>query len=119
MDLLCGLDVRSVPPSASIIGLPGYARGLLRCAIRVLTCVLIIFIAILVPSFSTIMAFLGSALTFSICIILPLSFYLRIFGKEISPAERLLDWVLIVVSSVMAFVGTVWVFLPKDLIGAN
>lgn len=100
------------------MGLPGYARGLLRCAIRVLTCVVIILIAVFVPSFGTIMAFLGSALTFSICIILPLSFYLRMFGKEISIAERSLDVVLIVISSVMAVVGTIWVFLPKDLIGA-
>ena len=101
------------------MGLPGYARGLLKCAIRIFVSVVIILIAIFIPSFGTIMAFLGSALTFSICIILPLSFYLRIFGEEISGGEKILDWILIVVSSIMALVGTVWVFLPKDLIGAH
>lgn len=101
------------------MGLPGYTRGLLKCTIRILTCVVIILIAIFIPSFGTIMAFLGSALTFGICIILPLSFYLRIFGKEISSAERMLDWILIVISTVMALVGTTWVFLPQDLIGAH
>ena len=119
MDILCGLHARSIPPSGSIMDLPGYARGLLKCAIRVLTCVVIILIAVFVPSFGTIMALLGSAVTFGICIILPLSFYLRMFGKKISRAERILDWALIMVSSTMAFVGTIWVLLPKDLIGGN
>ena len=102
-----------------MLGLPGYARGIFRCAVRVITCIVVVLVAIFVPSFATIMGFAGSALTFSICIVLPLSFYLRIFGKEISVAERILDWVLIGISSVLAIVGTVWVFLPKDLIGAN
>lgn len=65
------------------------------------------------------MALLGSGLTFSICIILPLSFYLRIFGKEVSIGERVLDYILIAISAVMAVMGTVWVFLPKELIGAD
>ena len=65
------------------------------------------------------MALLGSALTFSICIILPLSFYLRIFGKEVSVGEQILDYFLIAISAVMALAGTIWVFLPKNLIGAD
>lgn len=119
VEILCGLDVRGIPPLSSAMGLPAYTRGLLRCTIRIITCLVIILIAIFIPSFDTIMAFLGSALTFTICIILPLSFYLRIFGSEISVMERSLDLVLIVVCSAMALVGTIWVFLPKDLIGAD
>ena len=119
LDILCGLHIRTVPPSSTILGLPGYVRGILRTTIRVVTCIIIILIAIFIPSFATIMALLGSALTFSICIILPLSFYLRIFGKEVSIGERILDYTLIAISAVLAIMGTVWVFLPKDLIGAN
>ena len=119
LEILCGLNVRSVSPSAGFLGLPGYTRGFLKCAIRIVTSIVFVLIAILIPSFDTIMALCGSALVFGICIIFPLSFHLRQFGKEISQRERILNWLLIVVCSIMALVGTVFVFLPKDLIGAN
>lgn len=80
---------------------------------------MIVLLAILVPSFDRIMALMGSVMCFSICIILPLAFYLKIFGKEISRKERILDWFLIVSCSMMAIIGTVWVFLPKHMVGAN
>ena len=61
------------------------------------------------------MALMGSAMAFSICIILPLAFHLKLFGKELGTKEKVLNWFLIVVSSVMAVIGTVWVFLPKKM----
>jgi vesicular inhibitory amino acid transporter len=64
------------------------------------------------------MALMGSSLCFTICVIMPLSFYLKIFGKDISLRERILDWFLIITCSIMAIIGTVWAFLPKDQIGA-
>lgn len=60
------------------------------------------------------MALMGSALCFTICIILPIAFYLKIFGREIPLGERVLDWVLLILSSIMAIVGTVWAFLPTE-----
>ena len=82
---------------------------------RCLTIVIIVLLAVLVPSFDTVMALLGSAMAFSICIILPLAFHLKLFGKEISKKEKALDWFLIVACSIMAVIGTVWVFLPKHI----
>jgi vesicular inhibitory amino acid transporter len=75
-------------------------------------------IAILFPSFDRIMTLLGSVACFSICIILPLAFHLKLFGKEIGRTETVLNWALIGVSSVMAVVSTVFACLPKELIGA-
>lgn len=75
--------------------------------------------AILFPDFDSIMALMGSALCFTICIILPVAFYLRIFGTDIPLKERILNWVLIISCSGMAVVGTVWAFLPKEKIGAK
>ncbi len=92
---------------------------MLKCIIRISTTIVIILIAILAPFFDRIMALMGSVLCFSICIILPLAFYLKIFGKEISRKERILDWFLIISCSVMAIIGTVWVFLPKDMVGGT
>jgi vesicular inhibitory amino acid transporter len=78
---------------------------------------MMVIISIVFPFFDRIMALVGSCLCFTICIILPLAFYLKIFGAEIPLMERVFDWALLVISSVMATVGTVWAFLPKEQLG--
>lgn len=118
IELLLGLSSQNVPSSSSFVGLSGSTRGILKFSIRIITIVVILLIAILVPAFDRIMAFAGSALTFTICLVLPLAFYLKIFGREIGWKERVMAWLLMGVSAVLALVGTVWVFLPKKLIGA-
>lgn len=54
-------------------------------------------------------------MAFSICIILPLSFNLKLFHRELKRSEIILNWFLIVLCSIMAVVGTVWVLLPREL----
>jgi len=119
IEAICGLDTLSVSDSPALTGLSGYTRGILRVVVRVVVIVIFVIIAIVFPAFDSIMAFMGSSLCFTICVILPLMFYLKIFGKEISLRERMLDYVLIGICSVLAVVGTVWAFLPKSLIGAE
>jgi len=70
-------------------------------------------LAILCPSFDRVMALMGSAFCFTICVILPFLFYLKLFGKDVSMKERIIAWFLIVICTVMALVGTVWAFLPR------
>ena len=115
IEAMLGLDPRTVPRPQKLFGLPGYTRGFLKCIVPLFTIFIIVLLAVLVPSFDTIMALMGSAMAFSICIILPLAFHLNIFGKEIARKERIMNWFLIVVCSIMAVIGTVWVFLPKEL----
>lgn len=110
-EVLCGLD--SSNHSSQHSGeASGKAATIGKALIRVFVLVLIVFIAIVFPSFDRIMALMGSLLCFTICIILPLAFYLKIFGNEISLGERIFDWFLVIISSVMAIVGTTWAFLP-------
>ncbi|KAK9245132.1 transmembrane amino acid transporter protein-domain-containing protein [Lipomyces tetrasporus] len=111
-----------------------------RAAIRILTNLLFVVIAIVFPSFDRIMALVGSALGFTICIVLPLAFYLKIFGPgrlkpayyispsgqrhagtghELSKAEVAFDVFAIAVGAVFAVVGGVWALLPDDFIFAN
>ena len=61
------------------------------------------------------MALLGSAMAFSICIVLPVAFHLKLFYHEIGQMEKALHWFLIVTCSILAVVGTIWVFLPKQV----
>lgn len=63
------------------------------------------------------MIFMGNFLCFSICIVAPLAFYLKTFQSSISRRERILDWVLIIVSSIMAVTGTVFAFIPREKLG--
>ena len=115
IEKLVGLDPQELPPTTGRLGLSGYTRGVLKFVIRIFTLAVIILLAILVPSFDTIMALMGSAMAFSICIVLPLAFHLKLFGKELGVKEKVLNWFLMVVCSVMAVIGTVWVFLPKQI----
>lgn len=100
-------------------GLSGYSRGLIHIAVRGILTAIILIVAILVPSFDTIMSLMGSVFCFTICIILPLAFHLRIFGKDISKRERALNWFMILVSAILGVVGTVWVCLPASMTGAR
>ena len=73
-------------------------------------------LAIVCPSFDRIMALMGSAFCFTICVVLPLAFYLKLFGKEISMREKIFDWFLMILCATMAVVGTAWAFVPRDMI---
>jgi solute carrier family 32 (vesicular inhibitory amino acid transporter) len=96
-----------------------FTRGISKISIRIFVVALTIVIAIVFPDFDSIMALMGSALCFTICVILPVAFYLKIFGEDIPWRERVLDWMLIITCSVMAIVGTVWAILPKEMVGAR
>ena len=119
IEIFSGLDLHAVSDSTSLTGLSGYTRGILKVAIRVFVIVIFVIISILFPAFDSIMAFMGSALCFTICVILPVLFYLKIFGKEIGTRERIFDYFLVTICSVLAVVGTLWAILPKRLVGAE
>ncbi|KAK4106605.1 amino acid transporter [Parathielavia hyrcaniae] len=97
---------------------PGF-RGAMKVGVRVGVVVMFLGIAIAFPAFDSIMAFMGSALCFTICVTLPLAFYLKLFGHEISARERVFAFSVMTLSFVLSVVGTVWAFLPKSLIGAE
>jgi len=117
IEILCGIDTREVSDSPSLVGLSGFTRGVLKFSIRVFIVAVFVIVAIIFPAFDSIMAFMGSALCFTICVILPLLFHLKIFGKDISMSEKLLNWVLITMCSILALVGTVAAFMPKSSLG--
>ncbi|KAJ5736590.1 Amino acid transporter transmembrane [Penicillium malachiteum] len=112
-EVLCGVGIGSQSSYRPAV------QAFIRALVRVFTVALTVVLAVVFPEFDRIMAFLGSFLCFTICIIFPLAFYLKIFGKEISPRERILDWFLLITSTILAAVGTVWAFLPAELISGE
>jgi len=114
-----GLHPQALAEAPALTGLASYMRGILKVTNRILVVIVFVIIAIVFPAFDSIMAFMGSTLCFTICVILPLLFYLKIFEGQVSLRERILAYFLITICSILAILGTVWAFLPKSMIGAE
>lgn len=117
LDFVLGADIRAIGVSESAVGMSNFSRDLVRIATRVFTNVTFVVIAIICPSFDRIMAFMGATLGFAICVIMPLMFYLKIFGTEVEKKERAFAWFVVISCSIMALVGTVFTFIPKERLG--
>ncbi|KAH6603427.1 vacuolar amino acid transporter 1 [Trichoderma cornu-damae] len=92
-------------------------RSCLRALVRIAVVLVLLCISIAFPAFDSVCAFLGAALCSLISVILPILFYLKLYGKDVSTGERVALWCLLALFSVLGTVGTVWTFLPKELIG--
>ncbi|KAL2754672.1 hypothetical protein ACRALDRAFT_1076284 [Sodiomyces alcalophilus JCM 7366] len=117
LETLAGIHYDALADNQAMVGRSASFRGAMKVAIRVFTILAFLGIAIVFPSFDSIMAFMGSALCFTICVSLPVAFYLKLFSREISTREKLLCYVIMVISTILSAVGTVWAFLPKSVIG--
>ncbi|KAK5261033.1 hypothetical protein LTR40_003014 [Exophiala xenobiotica] len=114
------IDLRQMDPKARMHSEKSLKHRAARGSIGVLVNIIILGIAIGFPDFDSIMALMGSGLCFTICIILPVSFYLKIFSSEESAIdifERILGWFLVIVCIILAIFGTVFAILPKEKIG--
>ena len=114
------IDLRQMDAKARQYSKRSWKHRIGRGAIGVSANIVELGIAVLFPDFDSIMALMGSALCFTICVIMPVGFYLKIFskeGKEISWMERMTDWALVVGCSILAVIGTVFAILPKEKIG--
>lgn len=117
LELFMGLDSRAMAGAPSMAGLSGFTRGILKFAVRIGCTIIFVVLAILVPEFDTIMSLLGAVACFTVCIILPCAFHLKLFWKDLTRWQKSLNWTLIVVSSVLAIVSTAFNFVPKDRLG--
>lgn len=68
VEVLLGLHQQSMADTPGLVGRSSYFRGIMKIAIRISTIFLFLIIAILFPAFDSIMAFMGSALCFTICV---------------------------------------------------
>lgn len=114
IEIMLGVDPRALPEGQRMTP---FNEGIMKIVIRIMVNIVFVIVAIQFPSFDRIMAFLGSFLCFTICVILPLLFYLKICAAEISRKERISCWVLLVVSTIFAAIGTVAAFVPKESLG--
>jgi solute carrier family 32 (vesicular inhibitory amino acid transporter) len=114
------IDLRQMDPKARKRSEKSWKHRSGRTVIACSANLIELGISIIFPDFDSVMALMGSALCFTICVIMPVGFYLKIFsleGKEIGKWERVMDYMLIVVCCILAVLGTVFAILPKDKIG--
>lgn len=111
MELLTGLV--PIPTHPQEDGGQSLPTKLLRICIRVGVVVLFGVIAVILPDFDRIMALLGSICCFTICIIFPVAYHLKLFGGELGRGEWLLNWALIVISTILAVISTIFACLPR------
>jgi solute carrier family 32 (vesicular inhibitory amino acid transporter) len=64
-------------------------------------------VAMFVPSFSFICALVGLICTMVVSVSFPAAAHLSLFGKNLSWTEKVVDWILIVIGSVVAVMGTI------------
>jgi vesicular inhibitory amino acid transporter len=75
---------------------------------RVSIVLLVVVLAVLFPEFDRVLGVLGAFLGTLVCLILPASFYLRIFHGKIAPFELAGLYTLLTVSAVVAVIGTIY-----------
>jgi len=68
IEVLLGLHQQTVSDNSGLVGRSMYFRGVMKIAIRILIVVVFWWISIVFPAFDSIMAFMGSALCFTICV---------------------------------------------------
>ena len=89
------------------------SKAVVRQVVKVVTSLVLLAIAIFIPSFDRVMGLLGAFSVFIICAIGPLAANLALHRKTMSKLVIVLNWVLLLISVAMGAVGTVFVFLPK------
>lgn len=68
VEVLAGLRNQVVASDTSLVGRSSAFRGFMKIAVRITTLLVFLLVAILFPAFDMIMAFMGSALCFTICV---------------------------------------------------
>lgn len=74
--------------------------------IKLLLTVLALLVSIFVPSFSFLCSMVGMICTMSVSVIFPAAAHLKMFGPQLSLADKVLDWFFIIVGLGMAVFGT-------------
>lgn len=113
------IDLRQMDAKARAYSQRALSHRLGRGSIAVAANLFQLAVSIVFPDFDSIMALMGSALCFTICVILPCTFYLKIFwgSDEVKLPEKILCFFLIGICSALGLLGTVFACLPKETIG--
>ncbi|CAG8485557.1 413_t:CDS:2 [Diversispora eburnea] len=87
-------------------------RSAVKVISRMSVSLVVVLIAIQFPGFDRVMGILGSFFSYTISVVFPCMCYLKLFGRELSWKEYILNVVIIGISICLSALGTIWSFLP-------
>jgi len=90
-------------------------REIIRLSGRTFISFLVVFVSIVFPEFHQVLCLLGSLFSMIICVIFPCMCYSVLYKGRLSQTERIINKTIIIVSSIIALIGTVWAFIPNIL----
>ena len=79
---------------------------ILRVITRLAFCSVLLVLALMLSSFGKVVSFLGSAICYTVCLALPLLFYLELNSLEISSWQRIITQACVIMALVFAISGT-------------
>lgn len=119
LDVMFGLDRVSMSFEGALQGRISFSdlwSRVMKVVLRVVVVLSFVIFAIVFPDFDRIVALVGSTLCVAICVLGPISFYLKIFGDQVPRSERIMGYLLLVIFGALALVGTFWCFLSPETI---
>lgn len=114
LDVLLGLN--GFPLSKPVKGV-SMMQKIIKFNLRILVVFIFSMLAIVFPEFDRIIAFAGSALCVTTCLLLPFIFYLKIYDGKISRTETIVLYIFIILSALVGSVGTIWSLIPQEYLG--
>ncbi|KAK6203129.1 transmembrane amino acid transporter protein-domain-containing protein [Scheffersomyces amazonensis] len=101
-ELITGIPSHVTRSNASII----MFRRISRIFSRIIFCIGLLVVSLAFSTFGKVVSFLGAAICFTICMTLPLMFYLKLFYYELTTLQRLLFMVGILIGISSSIMGT-------------
>lgn len=111
------LVCRPLVTAADKIGINKYHKGKPYCSIprkllnRAVISIVYLASALLITSFGKVMSLLGSAICFTVCITLPVLFYLNVYKNEIGSTQRILLYAMVSISVLCTIIGSTSVII--------
>lgn len=115
--MFSGIDSRAKLLNPNRINRSKLLTRILYIFFRLFTTFVVVVLALVIPSFELIAGVLGGLFGYLICIIIPLGFHLKMFHGQTVVRQRVVDWILIVISAMLGIIGMVWEFLPREWMG--
>lgn len=113
LDVLFNLN--DLPEEAAISRKINWKK-LIKYALRPLVVGLNVYLSIIYPSFDRIIGLVGCSMITTICVLGPLTFFHKLYYNRIPKYQLWLDYLLFSVFSVIGVVGTIWCFLPEEIV---
>lgn len=91
----------------------------IRLLLRTVLAFIVFLIAVIFPGFERVIGLLGSLFSMIVSAVFPLACYLKLYSWRMSSTQWYFNVSLLVISIAIGTIGTLWTFLPSDVVGIH